>query len=110
LPSSEVATFQITNGVPVVTWRSKPVCLGCKYAVVHVEARRTQTGEARAVDQGVRIGRADHHASDAGVDQGLGARRCGAVVVAGLQGADDRRATRPVTRLAERADLGMRRP
>ena len=78
-------------------------------------ARRRPPSRSRAnpgpVDERVRVGRADHHARDA-------RRRSGASVHGGvapwwLQGSRVQTTSRPrprVPRLAERADLGVRRP
>ena len=109
LPSSDAATFSVTNGQPgrrrgARTPRSAGRASAAEHAVAHLDARRAQAREARGRRRaGSGRRRADHHARDAGVDQRVGARGGPRRVVAGLQGADDGRAARPVARLAQRA-------
>ena len=65
-----------------------------------LDAGGSQTGDASAVHERVRIGGGDDDARDAGGDQGVGARGCRRVMVAGLQGGVHRRAAGSVPRLA----------
>ena len=68
----------------------------------------SQTGDASAVHERVRVGGGHDDARDTGGDQGVGARRCRRVMVAGLQGGVHRRAAGSVPRLGERPDLCVR--
>ena len=79
---------------------------GRRDADVHLDARLTQPGDARASDVGVRILDGDDDPGDARGDQRPGARAGPALVVARLQRGVDGRADRVLGRL-EGLDLGV---
>src|SRR6185369_17292970 len=65
--------------------------------------------EAATIHQRVRVGGGHDYGADAGVDHGVGAGRRRAVMVAGLERAEQRAAARVVPRFAEGPHLGVRR-
>ena len=74
-----------------------------------LDPRLAQTGEAAAVDLRIRVADRSHHARDAGLDDRVGARRRAAEMRARLERDVQRRAARPLARLLERRNLGVRR-
>ncbi|EXF42540.1 hypothetical protein BAY1663_05062 [Pseudomonas sp. BAY1663] len=82
--------------------------LGLQHAAGDLDAGAAQQRQPAPGDLRIGVLHRRHHTGDAGLDQGLGARRRTPVVAAGLEGDVGGGATRTFAGLAQRMDLGMR--